>query len=129
MQPSQPTPPHLTGPTKPPSGLASALRIVGLLVVLFVMFLAIWQFLSPTDRRVQASYSDFLADVRAGRVEEIRIHDRDVDYRIRRSDAAPAGSAGQQIRHTVGPVPDQAFLDSLKPADPNQPPPKIVFEK
>jgi cell division protease FtsH len=126
MEPSHP--PHVSEPPKKPKGLIFVVLGVGLPVVVLGAFIAIWQFLAPTDRRVPVAYSDFLAEVHAGRVEEIRVHDRDIDYRLAPDPNAPKpGSA--LMRHTVGPVPDQAFLDSLKPTDPNAVPPRIHFEK
>ncbi len=92
-------------------------------ILVLIGFLALWQFLSPTERKVPVAYSDFLADVHAGRVDEIWIHDRDIRYRLRVSGAKSA------IKDTVGPIPDQALVESLKPTDPNAPLPKIVFEK
>lgn len=51
-----------------------------------------------------------------------------IDYRLRQpADQHPNGPP--PIRHTVGPVPDQAFLDSLKPTDPSAAAPKTIFEK
>jgi len=32
-------------------------------------------------------------------------------------------------KETIGPIPDQALVDSLKPADPSLPLPKVYFEK
>ena len=37
-------------------------------VVLIVMFLTIWQFLTPNERKMPVAFSDFVAEVQAGRV-------------------------------------------------------------
>jgi hypothetical protein len=92
-----------------------------------VSFLAIWQFLTPSEHITSVAYSDFLVEVRAGHVEEISVHDR--DYRFRTHREGGQGGQGSLVRHTVGPVADQALVNSLKPDDPNLPPPKIYFEK
>lgn len=93
--------------------------------LLFGLFLAIWQFLTPSERIVPTPYTDFLAEVHAGKVEEVHIHDREIRYRLR------PGADGKRppTRETIGPVPDQALVESLKPTDPSLPPPRIVFEK
>lgn len=96
---------------------------IGVGICALVTFLAIWQFLTPAERRVQAAYSDFITDVRAGRVEEIRIRDREFTYRVHDSSGAVV------TKETIGPIPDQALVASLKPDDPNLPLPKVFFEK
>jgi hypothetical protein len=88
-----------------------------------VAFLAIWQFLTPADRVVIVAYSDFMTEVHAGKVEDISVRNRDIRYRVRSSEGRAI------VKATIGPAPDQAFLDSLKPTDPYAPPPKISFEK
>jgi cell division protease FtsH len=100
------------------------LVIPAMALALIATFLVIWQFLTPTERRIPVAYSDFLAEVHAGRVEEIHIHDREIRYRLRSPDARRS-----TVRETVGPIPDQALIETLKPTDPNAPLPKITFEK
>ena len=95
----------------------------GALAILFGLFLAIWQFLTPAERVVPVAYSDFLEEVHAGKVAEIRIRNREIRYRLR------TGDGHSPTRETIGPVPDQALVDSLKPTDPSAPLPKITFEK
>lgn len=127
MQPP-PLPPHT--PTRPSGGLKFAI-FAGVGGVLFIgLFLAIWQFLSPAERKVVVPFSTFIEDVHAGRVQEIRVVGRDIDYRLTGPRDSPDPAAERRItKHTTGPVPDQAFLDTLKPENPNTPPPKIYFEK
>ncbi len=45
-------------------------------VLLIVMFLAIWQFLSPTDRKQPVAFSEFVEEVQKGHVKDIHIKDR-----------------------------------------------------
>jgi len=97
--------------------------VVPLVVLVLIAFLALWQFLTPAERRAPVAYSEFLTEVRAGKVSEILIHDRDIRFRM----IGPEGRA--VTKDTVGPIPDQALVESLKPTDPNAPLPKIVFEK
>ena len=92
-------------------------------ILVLIGFLALWQFLSPTERKMPVAYSEFLSEVHAGKVDEIQIHDRDIRFRVK------AGDGRSVIKDTVGPIPDQALVESLKPTDPNAPLPKIVFEK
>lgn len=94
----------------------------GAFALLFGAFLAIWQFLTPAERVMPVPYSDFIVEVHQGKVEEIRIRDREIRYRLR------ANGSPRTLRETTGPVPDQAMLDTLKPDDPTAPAPKIVFE-
>jgi len=120
----------MTGPPKKRTGLFFVILGAGLFFGLVVMFLAVWQFLAPADRRTAVAYSDFLEEVHAGHVDEIRVRGREIDYRLRPRADMPSNASGSSLqRETIGPVPDQAFLDSLKPTDPNAQPPKIHFEK
>ena len=130
QQPNLPSPPHMTTPPKKSSGLKFGVLALGGWLLLIVLFLAIWQFLSPTERTIPVAYTTFLDDVHAGRVEETRVRGREIDYRL----AAPEGSAPgakppSVTRHTTGPVPDQAFLDTLRPTDPSRAASKVTFEK
>lgn len=108
----------------PPKPFPVVYVVVPAVVLVLIGFLALWQFLTPTDHRVVVSYSDFIADVHSGKVDEIVIRNRDVRYRLRAGD----NSRGV-IRETIGPVPDQAMVESLKTTDPGAPQPKIIFEK
>jgi cell division protease FtsH len=105
-------------PKKPFPVLAVVMPAIGI-----AAFLALWQFLTPPQRSAPVAYSDFLSDVQAGKVEEIKIHDREIRYRLR----SPDGH--RIVKETIGPIPDQALIASLKPTDPNAPLPKIVLEK
>lgn len=96
---------------------------IGLCIAGIVSFFVIWQFLAPRERRVPVAYSDFVSEVHAGRVEEIKIRDREITFLTR----APGGRT--IVKETVGPAPDQALIESLKPDDPSKPLPKIYFEK
>lgn len=99
--------------------------VVPAVIIVLIGFLALWQFLTPAaGAATVVAYSDFIADVHGGKVSEIVIHDRDIRYRLASSEGKKA-----MIRDTVGPIPDQALIESLKPTDPNAPPPKIIFEK
>ena len=92
--------------------------------VLILMFLAIWNFLGQ-DRKTPVAFSDFKKEVRQGQVDEIRIKDRDYQFRMRGGDAAK----GAYLRETYGPEPDEALLATLKPDDAAIDPPKITFDK
>ncbi len=98
--------------------------VVPAVVVVLIGFLALWQFLTPADHRVVVAYSDFITDVHTGKVAEIQIRDREIRYRLRAVDGKTSA-----VRETIGPIPDQALVESLKPTDPGAPPPKIYFEK
>jgi hypothetical protein len=117
--PSQP--PHVPPGKKPFPTVLVAVPVLA--IATLALILLVWQFLTPAERKMPVAYSDFIAEVRAGKVDEIRVHDREITFREKRDDGRSV------VRETVGPVPDQAFLDSLKPADPNAPPPKVYFEK
>ena len=89
-----------------------------------IFFLAVWQFLAPAERKVPVAFSDFVAEVHAGRVEENRIRDREYTFRGREN-----ASGRAVVKEAIGPVPDQALLATLKPDDPDKALPKIYFEK
>jgi len=91
--------------------------------VLAGLFVAIWRFLTPPDRRESVPFTDFVADVHAGRVDEIHIQEREFTYRVRQPDGHP------MIKMAIGPIPDQELIGTLKPTDPDAPLPKIYFEK
>jgi hypothetical protein len=99
--------------------------LIALPVVLIAFFIGVWQFLSPDDRITTVAYSEFLAEVHAGKVVEIRIRDR--EYRYRTDAKGPDGHL--VVKAAIGPVPDQALVDSLKPDDKDKAPPKIVFDR
>ena len=94
-------------------------------VVLIVMFLTIWQFLTPAERKVPVAFSDFVNEVHQGRVEEIRIKDREYTYRIKGADPTKGGGT----KEAVGPIPDEKLLETLKPEAKDAPAPKVFFEK
>ena len=110
-------------PPRPKQPILWIVIPIGIALAAIVSFLVIWQFLAPAERKTPVAYSDFITEVRAGRVEEIRIRDRELTFRVR-------SSSGRVVtKEAIGPVADQALVDSLKPDDPNLPPPKITFEK
>ena len=94
-------------------------------VVLILMFLAIWQFLSPTERKQTVAFSEFVTEIKAGRVEELHIKDRDYTFRLHGADP----QKGNGNKEAIGPVADEALLATFKPDDPKLPAPKIFFEK
>src|SRR5438477_5536945 len=96
------------------------------------MFLAIWQFLSPAQQKQPVAFSEFLNEVHAGHVDEIKIKDREYTYRLRTT--GPDGAkTTSPMKETIGPIPDEKLLDDLKPevkeGQPPAAPPKIQFEK
>ena len=99
-------------------------------VVLIVMFLTIWQFLTPADKKVPTAFSEFVSEVHQGKVDEIKIKDRDYSYRIHGPDAqqGPQGKNGGW-KEAVGPMADEKLIEALKPDDPKNNAPKISFEK
>ncbi len=94
-------------------------------IVLIFMFLAIWNFFQPSERRSAAAFSEFLNEVHAGHVEEIRIKDREYSYRVKGTD----GSKATTQREAIGPIADEALLGQLKPEDKTKEAPKVTFEK
>ncbi|MGO9000121.1 MAG: ATP-dependent zinc metalloprotease FtsH [Polyangiaceae bacterium] len=97
-------------------------------VVLIVMFLAIWQFLSPQQPRTPVAFSEFLNEVHAGHVDTIKIKDRDYTYTVKAT--GPDGVKGSTPqRETIGPLADEKLLDDLHPDDKTQPAPRVTFEK
>jgi cell division protease FtsH len=97
-------------------------------VVLIVMFLAIWNFLSPQQQRQPQAFSEFLNEVHAGHVDTIKIKDREYTFTVKAT--GPDGVKGTNpARETIGPLADEKLLDDLRPDDKNLPPPKVTFEK
>jgi cell division protease FtsH len=92
---------------------------------LIVMFLTIWQFLTPADKKVPVAFSDFVSEVKQGKVDEIKIKDHEYSYRVRGGDQ----NTSKGWREATGPIADEKLIETLKPEDPKQAPPKIFFEK
>src|SRR5437763_13509532 len=89
------------------------------------MFLAIWQVLNPNERRQPVAFSEFLAEVHAGHVDEVKIKDREYSFRVRPADTAKTAVQ----KEAVGPSADEQLLETLKPDNKEAPAPKIFFEK
>ena len=51
-------------------------KTVLLWLLLLFMFLGVWQFMNPPQSRQIVAFSEFVSDVQAGHVEEVRIKDR-----------------------------------------------------
>jgi hypothetical protein len=85
--------------------------------------LAILSFLTPSSKVPIVAFSDFVSEVHAGHVDEIRIHDRVYRFRLR---SAEGGRAVE--KETVGPTADAPLLKTLVPDSRDQAPPKIRFE-
>ncbi len=94
-------------------------------VVLIVMFLTIWQFLTPADKPVPVAFSDFVTEVKQGKVDEIKIKDHEYSYRVRGADNAKRGG----WKEALGPIADEKVIETLKPEDPKTNAPKVYFEK
>ena len=97
-------------------------------VVLIVMFLAIWQFLSPTDRKQPVAFSDFVSEVHQGHVDEIKIKDHEYSFRQHGSPADGA-KATSVPKEAIGPLADEALLATLRPDNKELPAPRVYFEK
>jgi cell division protease FtsH len=78
-------------------------------IVLILMFLVIWQVLSP-DRKTTVPFSEFLSQVQDGQVAEINIKDREYQWKLKGADPQKA-----LVKETIGPDPDQALIASFKP--------------
>jgi cell division protease FtsH len=94
-------------------------------VLLILMFLAIWQVLNPSERRQPVAFSEFIAEVHAGHVDEVKIKDREYSFRVRTGDTAKTAVQ----KEAVGPSADEQLLETLKPENKEAPAPKIYFEK
>jgi len=94
-------------------------------VLLIVMFLAIWQFLNPQERTTQVAFSEFVTEVQAGKVDEIRIKDREYTFRVH----AAEGTKASSLKVAIGPIADEDLLATLKPVNKEAAQPKIFFEK
>jgi cell division protease FtsH len=99
-------------------------------IVLAVSFLIIYTLLNNSSSKSTMAFSDFVNEVKAGHVDEIVIHDREYQFRLKSAENAgnaKGGSAG--VRETVGPIADENLLATLKPDAKDVAPPKIKFEK
>ena len=77
-------------------------------IFLILMFLMVYTMFSAAPSAVTVPFSEFVADVRAGRVTEVRIKDRDVAYTRR---AQPNAQA--EDRSTHGPIGEWAMQREL----------------
>ena len=94
-------------------------------VVLIVMFLTIWQFLTPAEKRDPVAFSDFVAEVHQGKVDQVNIKDREYTYKYKNADPAK----GNHVKVAVGPLADEALLATLKPDNKDIQAPRVFFEK
>jgi len=78
-------------------------------------------FLAPNEPVARVSFGELEADVRAARVQEIRIHGRVYTYSVRGAPGAPKHQA-------TGPEPTLAQVRALRPAEPTGMAPKVFFE-
>jgi hypothetical protein len=76
------------------------------------------------ERPQPVAFSDFLAEVDAGRVTEIHVKGRTATFRLR-SDS-PKISV---VKEAVGPFDDEPAIRALRPTRPDDPPPTVSFEK
>jgi cell division protease FtsH len=94
-------------------------------VVLIVMFLTIWQFLTPAEKRDPVAFSDFVSEVHQGKVDQVNIKDREYTYKYKNADPAK----GNHVKVAVGPLADEALLATLKPENKDIAAPRVFFEK
>ena len=76
-------------------------------VLLIVMFLAIWQFLQPGERKQQVSFSEFMTWVHAGQVPDVHVKDREYSF------THVVDGKNTQVE-TLGPVADEALIEDLE---------------
>ena len=99
-----------------------ALIAAGVLGAAAIAAGAVWSWLTPDEEPwTEVPYSDFLAEVHAGKVLEIRVHD--TRYRF-----LSKGPNGLMRRQAIGPKADSATAASLKPDDPAASAPTLRFE-
>jgi cell division protease FtsH len=72
------------------------------------MFLAVYNVFANNQSAHPVAFSEFIADVRAGRVTEVRIKDRDVTYERRAAPGAPL-----EERSTNGPINEWQLQNEL----------------
>src|SRR5687768_8041668 len=89
------------------------------------MFLTIWQFLTPAEKRDPVAFSDFVSEVHQGKVDQVNIKDREYTYKYKNADPAK----GNHVKVAVGPLADEALLATLKPDNKEIAAPKVFFEK
>ncbi len=77
-------------------------------IFLILMFLAVYNVFTSSQGAHPVAFSEFIADVRAGRVVDVKIKDRDVTYTRRMSpNAAP------EERSTTGPIDEWTLQNEL----------------
>jgi hypothetical protein len=79
--------------------------------------------LPGSERRQQVAFSEFLAEVDQGKVDEIRVSGRVATFR-----RVEDGKHSRELE-TVGPLDDRAQVLALRPSRPDSPAPKITFER
>jgi cell division protease FtsH len=79
-------------------------------VLLIVMFLAIWQVLSPPERKQSVSFSQFVSWVHSGQVTDV--HVKDHEYTFTHID-----NGKNVTKETLGPIADSALREDLEKRD------------
>jgi len=77
-------------------------------IFLILMFLAVYSVFTNSQSAQSVPFSDFIADVRAHRVTEVRIKDREVVYSRRGTPSAPI-----EERATTGPISEWTLQNEL----------------
>jgi cell division protease FtsH len=72
-----------------------------------------------------AAFSEFVGDVKAGKVDDITIRDTDYAYTLKEVE----GKKGNRQRETIGPKADEKLLSELRPDNKELAAPKITFAK
>ncbi|HEY8076707.1 MAG TPA: hypothetical protein VIF62_21425 [Labilithrix sp.] len=103
------------------AGLFAALSAVGACVATFAAYVvyATISDAATKPRRPRVAFSDFVAEVEAGRVGEIRVRGNVYVFDV-------AGTTA--TREAIGPAATRAELETLRPSDPSRPAPKLVVE-
>jgi len=93
-------------------------------ILIFVMFLGVWHVLYPQERAQPVAFSEFVAQVQAGQVEDVHIRDREYVFRLKAADGVRPVE-----KETIGPRADDALLARLRPENKDIAPPRITFER
>ena len=91
-------------------------------LTLFLILLVGGAFTAARETRVPVAFSDFLADVDAGKVTEIHVSGRSATFLVARD-------GRQEERRTVGPFDERDAVLALRPKESDLPAPKITFAK
>lgn len=103
---------------KPPQPRSFGSSLFSLLVTLFLINFFVVPHLTPRSGPIRVSYSEFLKQIREGKVEQVELSDNEIRYTLKEGAVEPEGTAENKAPATESPTPQPETVPSAVPASP-----------